>query len=329
MGVLLCMKSRVGVLHSPVRRIAQAGVFPAFFRRISIDPCPPCVPASPMAPLPQRAPPGGCLPCCRVWCRARRLRLLPLSQGHPPSARALLWPVLELGWCAGAAPTRRRHAALWAAAPALLAAGLGPAAMFAVCGLRAWGYMEQDLAPALEGQDIRVTGLVAAMPQASETGTRLRLEVDSALLRGQAVRLPPRIEVGWYGAGFGDANADAGQAPGWRGRPPAVRAGERWALTVRLKAPHGMRNPHGFDYELWLWEQGVQATGYVRTGPKVAPPLRLGATWRHPVERWRQSVRDAIVERLGRGAQDSSEPLRARIAGVVAALVTGDQIGKA
>ena len=49
------------------------------------------------------------------------------------------------------------------------------------------------------------------------------------------------------------------------------RAGERWALTVRLKAPHGARNPHGFDYELLAWEQGVQATGYVRDQP--APQL--------------------------------------------------------
>src|SRR6218665_1727768 len=285
-----------GAPNRPSRR------FSGVFRRISIDPCPPSVPAPPMSP---RAPEGAPAAARAAWrlpallpgvVSGAALQLLQPRLWPPLVYGALLCAALALGWCAGAAATRRRHAALWAAAPALLAAGLAAAAMFAVCGLRAWGYMEQALAPALEGQDIRVTGLVAAMPQASETGTRLRLEVDSALLRGQAVRLPPRIEVGWYGAGFGDANADAGQAPGWRGRPPAVRAGERWALTVRLKAPHGMRNPHGFDYELWLWEQGVQATGYVRTGPKDAPPLRLGATWRHPVERWRQSVRDAIVE---------------------------------
>src|SRR6218665_270022 len=54
----------------------------------------------------------------------------------------LLCAGLALGWSGGAAATRRRHAALWAAAPALLAAGLAAAAMFAVCGLRAWGYME-------------------------------------------------------------------------------------------------------------------------------------------------------------------------------------------
>mgnify|MGYP000647433213 CR=1 FL=1 len=41
------------------------------------------------------------------------------------------------------------------------------------------------------------------------------------------------------------------------------RKEERWRMTLRLKAPHGARNPHGFDYELYLWEQGVQATGTV------------------------------------------------------------------
>jgi competence protein ComEC len=46
-------------------------------------------------------------------------------------------------------------------------------------------------------------------------------------------------------------------------------------MTVRLKAPHGARNPHGFDQELWLWEHGLQAVGYVRNGWRDAPPERL------------------------------------------------------
>ena len=73
-----------------------------------------------------------------------------------------------------------------------------------------------------------------------------------------------------------------------------MQAGERWQLTVRPKAPHGGRNPYGFDYELYLWEQGVQASAYVRTGPRDAPPRLLGQTWQHPVERARQAVRDAV-----------------------------------
>ena len=189
-------------------------------------------------------------------------------------------------------------------------------ALFALCGLRAAHYKAEALQPALEGQDIRITAVVAAMPQANEAGTRLRLAVEGAQLGGQPVRLPPRIDVTWYGSAF----RDGGPAADLAHPPPALRAGERWDMTVRLKAPHGLRNPHGFDLELWLWEQGVQASGYVRAGPKDDPPVLLASTWRHPVERLRQSVRDAILERLTR-----DDPASARTAGVVAALVTGDQ----
>src|SRR6185295_10649134 len=48
-------------------------------------------------------------------------------------------------------------------------------------------------------------------------------------------------------------------------------AGERWRFTVRLRRPHGNLNPHGFDYEGWLLERGIGATGYVRSGKKSAP----------------------------------------------------------
>ena len=86
-------------------------------------------------------------------------------------------------------------------------------------------------------------------------------------------------------------------------------------MTVRLKAAHGNCNPRGFDYELWLWEQGVQATGYVRAGARDAAPQRLGQTWAQPVEFARQAVRDRIYERVG-----ARKP-----AGLIAALLVGDQ----
>lgn len=237
---------------------------------------------------------------------------------------ALLGVALVMGACA-AACARLRGASRWAgvavAASALLALGAGAVATFAGTGMRAAAYLQQRLDPALEGQDIRVTGVVSAMPQANDAGTRLRLEVQAALLKGVPVHLPPQIEVAWYGGAFRDGD----EAVDLQRLPSPVRAGERWDLTVRLKAPHGLRNPHGFDFELWTWEQGVQATGYVRAGTKDEPPVRLQDTWRHPVEHARQTVRDAILDRLGRGADDNSDPGRARIAGVVAALVTGDQ----
>ena len=240
---------------------------------------------------------------------------------------ALLCAALVVGWCGVAASRPRRlgavrHARGRAAAAAVLVLLAGAMAMAAISGLRAMAYLQQGLNPALEGQDIRVTGVVSAMPQTNEAGTRLRLEVVSAQLQGSPVQLPPRIEVAWYGGAF---VRDAGDAVDLQRQPAPVRAGERWEMTVRLKAPHGLRNPHGFDFELWTWEQGVQATGYVRAGPKDEPPRRQATTWQHPVEQARQSVRDAILDRLGRGADEASDPGRARIAGVVAALVTGDQ----
>ena len=182
---------------------------------------------------------------------------------------------------------------------------------FSLSGLRAIQFTSQALDPKLEGRDIAVVGVVAAMPQRNETGIRFRLEVESAHSGEDAVRLPPQLYLGWYGGAMPDANGllelqrQAGE----------LHAGERWQMTVRLKAPHGNSNPHGFDYELWLWEQGLQATGYVRAGPRDRPPQRIGVTWRHPVERARQSVRDEVFEQVA----------DRKTAGLIAALVTGDQ----
>lgn len=201
----------------------------------------------------------------------------------------------------------------------ILAALLG----FGLTGWRASIFQATTLNPALEGRDIVVTGTVLAMPQPGEDGLRFRLGIESASVSGQPVLLPPQILLGWY-AGFGgrDARTLAVQdtdpsemALTLQRQPQTLRAGERWRMTVRLKAPHGNSNPHGFDYELWLWELGIQATGYVRAGLRDAPPVKLSGSWAHPVERARQSVREAIYERV----EDR------QLAGVLAALVVGDQ----
>ena len=182
---------------------------------------------------------------------------------------------------------------------------------FGSAGLRASAFVADALSPALEGRDINVTGVVAAMPQRNEAGLRFRFDVESAREGTKPVKLPPSIYLGWYSGVFGAMATPADL----QRQPEDVRAGERWQMTVRLKAPHGGSNPHGFDYELWLWEQGLQATGYVRAGAKDATAQRLGQTWAHPVEVARQRARDAIFERV---------PDR-KLAGVIAALVVGDQ----
>lgn len=201
-------------------------------------------------------------------------------------------------------------AGVQAAVGLALVAALSAVLAFAQAGARASHYAQTDLNPALEGRTLQVVGIVANLPQRMEDSARFRFEVESARdSDGALVQLPPQLLLGWYGNRLNGSD-DKVQAP-----PADLRPGDRWQLAVRLKAPHGHINPHGFDYELWLWEQGLQATGYVRNGAKDAAPQWLGHTWAHPVERLRQRVRSAIDARVA----DRS------MAGIVAALLVGDQ----
>ena len=171
---------------------------------------------------------------------------------------------------------------------------------FALTGMQASSRLAETLPAALEGRDVVVTGVVASLPQQGPSGLRFRFEVDAG---GAPEGVPSVIALGWY-AGF---HEDAALV-----QPRlALRAGQRWRFTVRLRQPHGNLNPHGFDYELSLLEQGVRATGYVRD----APTTLLDASAGHPIERLRQRVRDAIYARVA----------DRRAAGVLAALAIGDQ----
>ncbi len=192
---------------------------------------------------------------------------------------------------------------------------------WALTGLRASVFEELALDPVLQGRDLSVTGVVSAMPQRNATGLRFRFQVESGTLSGAPVRLPPQLYLGWYGSVF-SAGVPEGEEPQ---RIAELRAGERWQLTLRLKAPHGGSNPHGFDFELWLWEQGLQATGYVRSGAKDPSPLRLGSSWQYPVEQLRQQVRDSIFNHLSGSVFPPERSESTRLAGIVAALVVGDQ----
>jgi len=193
----------------------------------------------------------------------------------------------------------------WPRAWACAALGLACLA-FAATGLRAQARLSNGLSAALEGRDLAVTGVVAQMPRRLPDGVRFVFEVERATLEGQAVELPRRLSLGWY--------------RGWQEEPTllapydGLAAGQRWRFAVRLKQPHGSLNPHGFDYELWMFEQDLRATGYVRAQDRRDAEL-LHTSAGAPVERLRQSIRDAIESRV-------RDP---RAAGVLAALAVGDQ----
>jgi competence protein ComEC len=189
--------------------------------------------------------------------------------------------------------------------------GARRSAVLALCGAFAgYGYasLRADLAlrdaldPAIEGRDIRVTGVIDSLPVRFDRGLRFQMAVQDA-----PAGVPGRLALSWY-SGFATEDID---------EVPDLQPGQRWRLTVRLKRPHGSANPHGFDYELWLLEQGVRAGGYVR-------PARQGE----------RLLLDGFVPTASTVVDRARAWLQARIlrildgrqyAGVIVALVVGEQ----
>ena len=182
----------------------------------------------------------------------------------------------------------------------LLLAMAGAAIGWSYAGWRAELRLADALPGELEGRDVQVTGVIASLPQDFERGLRFVFEVEES-----AAPVPRRISLAWY-KGYRDGELHS---------LPEIHAGERWQLTVRLKRPHGNVNPHGFDYEGWLLQQNIRATGSVR-----------------PAEANRRE--DAFVPGLMNGVERLREGIRARFlaalpdapyAGVLVALAVGDQ----
>ncbi len=152
--------------------------------------------------------------------------------------------------------------------------------------------LSDQLPEALESIDIAVSGYVADLPEQDERRTRFDFIVQSS-----AQKLPRLLRLNWY----------------YPEQP--IKAGQQWTFTVKLKRPHGSFNPGGFDYERWLFTEGIAATGYIRPSPK---PVLLGvsSTWLHIA-----MLRQMITDRLSVVASDCSH------LGLIKALTIGDGSG--
>jgi competence protein ComEC len=154
-----------------------------------------------------------------------------------------------------------------------------------------------------EGRSIAIVGVVAKLPQRTQKGIRFSFDLERVLT--PQAHVPRHIQLSWYGL-----------TPAQLPQPTAIHAGDRWQFTVRLKRPHGNANPHAFDYEAWLLEQGTRAVGYVRA-EEVAPRWLGAGGSVYGVERARERVRDEMRTRLR----------EAPYAAVLVALAVGDQSG--
>lgn len=230
----------------------------------------------------------------RVFVIFFALGVASLQQQAELPERYCLWLGLALGvlamaWCW---LTQSRRIICLALSLSGLALG------FVWAATVAHARMADALPLANEGIEISMTGVVASLPQTMERGLRFEFDVEAS-----TVAVPSHISLTW------NRNLHAELA--------SPRAGERWRCTVRLKRPHGNVNANGMDFEGWLLERDIRATGSVRlSDPHTLERLNeLVLRPGYLVERVRQNIRDRFVAAL------PEAPYR----GILVALAIGDQ----
>ncbi|MDR0674043.1 MAG: DNA internalization-related competence protein ComEC/Rec2 [Zoogloeaceae bacterium] len=245
-------------------------------------------------------PPMRCFP---VFLLAFALGVCLLQTRTDLPQAAWIWILAGLcGFLVAASPVRVR--AFFRAGAFLLAFCAGIMTGYGWAAWRAESRLADALPATWEGEDVRVAGVVVSLPARFDRGVRFVFQVEAVLT--PEAQVPARLWLNFY-------------TRGWRERDinpyPPPRAGERHEFTVRLKRPHGRMNPHGMDYEVWLLERNLRATGYVRNDP--APVFRGMSAWppMTVVHRLRETARDHFLQTL------EGKPY----GGILTALAIGDQ----
>ncbi len=151
---------------------------------------------------------------------------------------------------------------------------------FGLTGLHGVYALAVQIPASLEKQETIVQGTIIDLPQHDERRTRFLFAVDEEgarlhELRGRTLRLA------WYDdwSGKGD--------PGPR---HGLKAGQRWSLPVRIRAPRGLRNPGGDDAEKFAVARRLSATGYV-----YAPGMARLLAPANGLHAWRETMSERIA----------------------------------
>ncbi len=143
--------------------------------------------------------------------------------------------------------------------------------------LSAHSYALHVLPESRAGEAGWVIGRVSDLPRRDGHILRFEFEVQQ-FDNATAGNTPQRLRLSWYQA------------------ERMVHAGETWRLQVKLKPPHGFMNPGGFDYEQWLYQRGIHATGYVKN---AAANERLQAAPWYSLDRLRERIAARLVAEGG------------------------------
>ncbi|MCU7940720.1 MAG: DUF4131 domain-containing protein [gamma proteobacterium symbiont of Bathyaustriella thionipta] len=116
-------------------------------------------------------------------------------------------------------------------------------------------YPVLDLAH-LEGKNITVKGYVDSIPRNSEKSQKFLFVITARNIQDG------KKNKRWDDSFNGKVKLS------WYRTHEVIKNGQQWQLTIRLKKPNGLLNGV-FDYEKWLYQNRILATGYVRSGKQL------------------------------------------------------------
>lgn len=170
----------------------------------------------------------------------------------------------------------------------------------------AYHSLGHQLSEPLDRQEFLVTGSIVGLVDSNKQRSRFEFRVDSAhSLDGSRSPIDLRL---LQLSSYDQLDSKLHFIPG-----------DQWQFTVRLRRPRGFLNPGTFDYQRWLVQRGISATGYIlpaeSNGRVNLPELSSWYRFQDAVSRWRHQVALAI-EAAGLSNHGSA---------VLAALAIGDK----
>jgi competence protein ComEC len=174
-----------------------------------------------------------------------------------------------------------------------------------------------QLPTALDGQTMRLQVVVDDLSKKTSQGVQFNVMVLSwgdlsrLHLKTPVEPLPKRLSISWNQPNpkWGAKNLQKTMVI------PEIIPGQVWHFTLKLKAPRGLKNPYGFDLEQWMMMQSIHGSGFV-SHPYGELSDRQIWNFQILVAKLRYLIRQKVTNSLGQ---------KASYAGVISALVMGDQ----
>jgi competence protein ComEC len=158
-----------------------------------------------------------------------------------------------------------------------------------------------ELPKNFEGQNITVAGFVTSLPEfkaGNQFGKKQIVEsFDFSTTEIAEVKQRTKIILNWY-----DPSAK-------------VIAGDKWQFKVRLKRPHGIKNLGGFDFEKYLLQNKIRASGYIVSGNENI--FLNDRSAKYFLMKLRQKLREKALLIFDQSS----------ISGIIIALILGDESG--